>query len=255
MTSLRTRAFALTASGALAFAGLSTIASSAQAITPSCGNSSLAVTHTPSNGATGHGSFVLLFRNVTGSTCKLYGYPGLDALSSTGHVLAHAKRTLHGFAGGASSVQNVYVQPGRFASAVVEWMNFNPVTSGPCTFSKYVAATPPNTSHTVRLTVSVSICDLQVHPTVAGTNGYNHFADAQREWIRGASVISAKQGIYWSATKLDLSEAGSVYSTQINQLKTLIALPDANQTPAQNLKYHQEISALNGFFGTPGLYT
>jgi hypothetical protein len=46
--------------------------------------------------------------------------------------------------------------------------NFNPVTSGTCTFSKSVA-----TTHTVHLPVSVSVCRLQVHPTVAGTSGSN----------------------------------------------------------------------------------
>ncbi len=61
--------------------------------------------------------------------------------------------------------------PGGFASATVEWLNLNPVTTGDCTFSAAVAATPANTTHTVHLPVSVSICQLQVHPTVAGTSG------------------------------------------------------------------------------------
>jgi hypothetical protein len=52
-------------------------------------------------------------------------------------------------------------------------MNFNPVTSGNCTFSHSVATTPANTTHTVHLPVSVSICRLQVHPTVAGLSGNN----------------------------------------------------------------------------------
>jgi hypothetical protein len=52
-------------------------------------------------------------------------------------------------------------------------LNFNPASSGSCTFSKSVATTPANTTHTVHLTVSVSVCALQVHPTVAGTSGSN----------------------------------------------------------------------------------
>ncbi len=65
----------------------------------------------------------------------------------------------------------VSLAPGGFASATVEWLNFNPVTTGDCTFSAAVAATPANTTQTVHLPVSVSICQLQVHPTVAGTSG------------------------------------------------------------------------------------
>src|SRR5581483_7037875 len=123
---------------------------SASAATPACGNSSLTVSATATQGATGHGNLVLLFRNRTQHSCSLYGYPGLDALSSSGHVLAHARRTRSGFTGGSpSGPHTVIVRPGRYASADVEWFNFNPATSGPCAFSHSIATTPANTSHTV----------------------------------------------------------------------------------------------------------
>jgi hypothetical protein len=114
---------------------------------------------------------VLLFKNIGHSTCTIFGYPGLDALNASGHVLAHAKRTLSGEMGGARAVRRITVRSGRYASATSEWLNFNPVTTGACTFSKYVATTPANTTRSVRLRVSVSICRLQIHPTVAGTSG------------------------------------------------------------------------------------
>lgn len=260
MFALRSRLVSLAAAGitTAAFAAAVLGAASVNAVAspaPACGNTSLAVTHTPVQGATGHGSFVLLFRNVSHSTCTLYGYPGLDALNSTGHVLAHAQRTLHGFAGGASAVTTVSVTPGGFASATVEWLNFNPVTTGACTFSAAVATTPANTTHTVHLKVSVSICRLQVHPTVAGTSGYPGFALAQVAWIQGSSAVSSQQGLYWTHAKNDLATAGVSYSTEIAELHQLIGLPDANQTPAQNAAYHHDINALNAFFGTPGLYS
>lgn len=253
MSPLRARLTSLAAATAVAGA-IVLPAATAQAIIPACGNSSLAVTHTPPQGATGHGAFVLLFRNVTGSTCSLYGYPGLDALDKYGHVMAHAQRTLHGFAGGASSVSTINVAPGGFASATVDWMNFNAVTSGPCAFSASIATTPANTSHTVHFPVSVSVCSLQVHPTVAGTSGNNAYAAAQAQWIAGSTAISAKQGIYWVNAKNDLNTAGSVFSSEIAELQQLITLPDANQTPAQNAAWHQDVNNLNAFFGTPGLY-
>jgi hypothetical protein len=147
-------------------------APAAHATTPACGNSSLAVSATAEQGATGHGSFVLLFRNKTTHTCTLFGYPGLDAVTATGHVLAHARRTLTGFTGGSTQgLQTIVVRPGRYASADVEWHNFNFATGGSCRFSYGVDATPANTSHTVFLKRSVSVCGLQVHPTVAGKSG------------------------------------------------------------------------------------
>lgn len=154
-------------------AGFALLAPAAPALAaPACGNAALAVRASAEQGATGHANFVLLFRNRTTQTCTLFGYPGLDALNAKGKVIAHAKRTLHGFTGGSThGIQTVVVHPGHFASADVEWLNFNPVTGGTCTFSHSVAATPANTSHTVRLPRSVSVCGLQVHPTVAGKTG------------------------------------------------------------------------------------
>jgi hypothetical protein len=158
-------AAALTAGGLLAAAG------PASAAVPACGNHSLAVSHSVPQGATGHSNVVIRFKNVTRSSCSLFGYPGLDALRANGTVLAHAHRTLNGFTGGAHALRTIVVRPGRFASADVEWMNFNPVTSGPCAFSHSIATTPANTSHTVHFNVSVSACRLQVHATVAGISG------------------------------------------------------------------------------------
>lgn len=231
------------------------IANEAGATVPACGNASLAVTRAPSVFAGGHAAFDLLFRNVSASSCTLYGYPGLDALNSQNQVLAHATRTLSGYMGGPGAIHLVTVAPGHFASARVEWLNHNPVNGNACTYSAKVATTPANTTHTVRLPVSVSICVLQVHPTVAGTNGNYPFAVAQEAWIAGSKAISANQGLYWTQAENDLKTAGSEFTTQIAQLKQLIALPDANQTPAQNAQYHHDINALNTFFGTPGLYS
>jgi hypothetical protein len=163
---------ALATTTALAAAGCLLAVPTAASAAPSCGNASLAVTATAEQGATGHGNFVLLFRNKTDHSCTLYGYPGLDALNKAGDVIKHAKRTLTGFTGGSTQgLQTILVKPGRYASADVEWMNFNPTTGGSCKFSHSVAATPANTSHTVHLKRSVSVCRLQVHPTVAGKTG------------------------------------------------------------------------------------
>jgi hypothetical protein len=173
VTTLRTKAAVLAASLGLAGAGLVLAGAPANAAVPACGNAAIGISHTGTEGATGHGSFVLRFKNVSAHTCSLYGYPGLDALDVHGHVLAHAQRTMRGFAGGAHTERVISIAPGHYGSATVEWMNFNPTTGGSCTFSKSVATTPANTTHTVRYPVSVSVCKLQVHPTVAGTSGNN----------------------------------------------------------------------------------
>jgi hypothetical protein len=169
MTALRT---ALLAGAALTAGTLLAVPSAASATTPACGNNSLHVTATREDGATGHANFVLLFENVSKSPCTIHGYPGLDALKTNGTVLAHAKRTVSGFTGGSKhGVPTVLVKRLHFASADVEWMNFNPTTGGDCRFSHSVATTPANTAHAVHIARSVSDCRLQVHPTVAGKTG------------------------------------------------------------------------------------
>ena len=171
MITVRSRATALAAAGALAAAVIGATATGASAAVPACGNSSLAISNTTPQGATGHDAFVLEFRNASAATCSLTGYPGFDALTASGVALAHAIRTLHGFAGGAHAVTTVSITPGRYASATVEWMNFNPTTGGACSYSHGVATTAPNTTRTVRLPLNVSVCLLQVHPTVPGATG------------------------------------------------------------------------------------
>jgi hypothetical protein len=154
-------------------AGLAVGPASARSRVRACRNSALVVSHTAVDGATGHSAFVLLYKNVSGVTCTLHGYPGLDGITAKGHVLVHAKRTRLGFAGGAHVKGIVAIRPGHFASATVEWLNFNPFTSGPCRFSASIATTPAHTTKTVHFRVSVSACGLLIHPTVAGTSGRN----------------------------------------------------------------------------------
>jgi len=140
--------------------------------TRACGDTSLRVTATAPQGAAGHGNLVLRFKNRTTRSCTLYGYPGVDALAASGAVLRHARRTISGFTGGSpAGVRTIVLAPNHYASADVEWMNFKPSTGGACRFSAAIAATPAGTGHTVRLARSVSVCKLQVHPTVAGRTG------------------------------------------------------------------------------------
>jgi hypothetical protein len=167
------KTIALAAATTVAAAGgLLAVPTAASAAPPACGNDSLAVRASRGQGFAGHGALVLLFRNKTTHACTLFGYPGVDALNARGGVIAHARRTLTGSAGGSpQGVQTVRVNPGAFASATVEWLNFNPMTAGPCRFSHAIAVTPANTSHTRVIDRSVSVCRLQVHPTVAGRTG------------------------------------------------------------------------------------
>lgn len=252
MSVVRTRLAVLAAAGALATSGVgATSASASTPIVPRCGNNSLAVTRTFTQGGAGHGWTALIYRNVTGHACSVYGYPGLDAISSTGHVLAHASRAVSGY-GSGGHLATVTIRSGGFASAGVDWLNFNPKSSGACAFSATVNTIVASTTAVHHLKVSVSACDLQVHPTVAGTPQYPDFGPAQQYWIAASKGIGAETDLYLSKAENRL-RVGKVYPTQVAQLAQLIALPENGLTPAQIKTARADITALNGFFGTPGL--
>ena len=172
MSAFRTMIAGTTVALAGAAIGLLAGAGPAAAAVPACGNSSLDYGVSRTEGFAGHSAFVLLYRNHTATSCTLYGYPGVDAMASNGRAIAHATRTLTGSAGGSrKGVRLITIPPRGFASATVEWANFNPATSGPCRYSAGVLETAPNTTRSVPIRRSVSICSLQVHPTVLGWTG------------------------------------------------------------------------------------
>lgn len=224
----------------------------AAATTPRCGNASLAVTRTFVQGGAGHSWMALVYRNATNRTCTVRGYPGLDAVTRTGRVLAHAARTTSGY-GGSGHLATVRIAPGRYASASVEWLNFNGHTGGACRFSAAVNTIVANTGRVHRLPVSVSACGLQVHPTVHGTPDYPNFGPAQRYWIRGSAADAATQNYYFGKARLQL-KAAHEYPTQVAQLAQLASFPNTGLTAAQIATVRADVKALNAFFGTPGLY-
>lgn len=111
-----------------------------------------------------------------------------------------------------------------------------------------------NTTAVHHLPVSVSACNLQVHPAVAGTPPYPNFGPAQQDWIAGSKVIAADTNRYLVQAERWLKTA-TVYPTHVAQLAQLIALAITGLTPAQIKTARPDIAALNQFFGTPGLYS
>jgi hypothetical protein len=87
------------------------------------------------------------------------------------------------------------------------------------------------------------------------------FAAAKLEWQQGASAISADQNSYFTQAATDLSNAiaagegnTSGYSSAVQELQQLASLPETSDTPAQMSEAQSDITALNTFFGTSGLY-
>jgi hypothetical protein len=98
-------------------------------------------------------------------------------------------------------------------------------------------------------------------PAASATSGHGGFFAAKLAWQQGASVDSADQGRYLERAASDLAEAVVTGSTNAlryrageRELRQLAALPDADQTPAQNATFRRDATALNMLFGTGHLY-
>jgi hypothetical protein len=117
----------------------------------------------------------LRFENVGSTTCSLFGYPGVAAMTSSG-IESNAMRTPSGYLGGlwgvsSGPIPGVVLPPGTVASALVEGTDM-PINAQPC--PDYVAelVTAPDTTSSVGLSVALPGCTtLQVHPVVPGKDG------------------------------------------------------------------------------------
>jgi hypothetical protein len=143
-----------------------------------CTGEQLLVTPGESTAGLGHIGVVLLFENRGTVPCELFGYPGVAGLDGDGEQLTQAARSPFGYLGGLSAGENwpeVAIAPGRFASAVLEGTDVPLGTATTCPTYTGLLVTPPNTTQSTRLNLSMPGCSgLQIHPVVPGTSGSSY---------------------------------------------------------------------------------
>jgi hypothetical protein len=148
----------------------------ASATSPSCTGDQLATRLGRSGAGLGHVAQVVVFTNVSTSSCTLYGYPGIAGIDAAGRQVVQATRTPSGYLGGLWSTPSgplptVALAPGQIASALVEGVD-NQVGSMPCVQLRSLLVTAPNTTRSVELPGAPPDCDgLEVHPVVPGASG------------------------------------------------------------------------------------
>jgi len=122
-------------------------------------------------GAAGHRFLVLVFNNVGTKTCRMVGYPTVDLVDRSGHLVQHVRHTLRGQAGLPQSVTKptpVTLRGGKSASAVVEASAIPKGAGASCT-DHLLMVTPPGQHRAVPAgTAMLPTCNAQVHPVVAG---------------------------------------------------------------------------------------
>jgi hypothetical protein len=133
------------------------------------------------------------------------------------------------------------------------------VTSTPATVTvtqTVSASTPASTTASSAPASSASSTAVS-----SSSAGYTvDFSAAKSQWVQGSTASSAQEGEFWLHAASDLDTAVSVgapssYSHAAGQLRQLASLPDAMLTPTQQTEFHNDVTALNSFFGTSGLYS
>lgn len=135
----------------------------------------LRVTSSPLSSPSGDAAGLLLkYTNVDTVPCTLSGYPAATAIGANGHLLGTAGQRPSGFFGGLASGSTsppTVTLLTRTASAVIEWSSAAYTQGSSCYQQAKISSAPPGTSASRSFGALVRICDLQVHPVVAGSTG------------------------------------------------------------------------------------
>jgi hypothetical protein len=169
MTRMLTKVGVAIAGASIGAAALTVPTATVASGVPQCATSQLHIALGPFNGGVGHGGYPIRFTN-TGSTCSMFGYPGVDGLAANGSTVVHAQRTLFGYLGGTHKETRVTVTHGQTASALLEGLNFA-AQGQPCHAFKALLVTPPNQTRSVKVSRASSVCYPQIHPVVPGGSG------------------------------------------------------------------------------------
>jgi hypothetical protein len=142
--------------------------SSAGDVASPCASRQLVISVGTLSAAAGHLALPIRFHDG-GGTCSMRGFPRVDGLSASGRVIIRAKRALTGYFG-RWRIATITLKNGQTASALLEGLD-PAFFSRPPRSSRSLRITPPNASHSVMRRTSYPLCDLIIHPVVAGRDG------------------------------------------------------------------------------------
>jgi hypothetical protein len=117
---------------------------------------------------------VFTIKLLDGQPCTLSGYPTVRAVDSAGKAVQAAsdtpRGTLGGLAAGSSKPPGLTLQKGQSVSAMVEWAAAAYTPTSHCSRDVRISLTFGATGFTPNPAIG-QVCDLTVHPWVAGTTG------------------------------------------------------------------------------------
>ncbi len=141
----------------------------AAAATPRCRLSQLSLAKPRMNGAAGTIRLRFVFTNIGGSTCQLFGFPGMQMLNATHHAIpTHVHRGTGNNVPPEPEVA-VVMTPGQHGSFYAGYSDV-PHGTGACPTSSFVEVTPPNDFKHFTQKLSIMACGgkITVSPVVHG---------------------------------------------------------------------------------------
>lgn len=149
------------------------VGSSGSGMAP-CRASDLALSFLAQQGGMGHGEIGFVLRNVSSSSCRTYGYPGVLFLDRAGHPLPTIPtHTTHDFFGVSTEVPLV-VAPGHSVSFHLG-VTHGLASAAGCTTAYGLQVIPPNDTATLRTSIPNGAYECQtatVSPLQAGDSAY-----------------------------------------------------------------------------------
>lgn len=121
-----------------------------------CANSALKATIGPGNGAAGSSFFPIAFTNTSGTTCTLYGYPGVSFVTAVGGGQIGAAATRNN----AITPALVTLAPGAAAHATLQVVNANNYPPSRCTVvhTHWLRVYPPDQFTPLYVSFSSQTC-------------------------------------------------------------------------------------------------
>jgi hypothetical protein len=141
----------------------------AAATTPRCRLSQLALAKPRMEGAAGTIRLRFVFTNTGGSTCALFGFPGMQMLNKTHHTIPTHVHRGTGNGVPAEPEANVVMTPGQHGSFYAGYSDV-PHGTGACPTSAFVEVTPPNDFNHFTQKLAITACSgkITVSPVVHG---------------------------------------------------------------------------------------
>jgi hypothetical protein len=139
-----------------------------------CRASDLALSYLGQQGATDHGELGFSLRNVSGSSCQTFGYPGVLFLDRAGQALpTDSIRTTHDFFGTAPE-QTLVIAPGESVSFRLG-VTHGAVSPQSCTTAYGLQAIAPDDTATLRISMAPGAYECRtatVSPLQPGDSAY-----------------------------------------------------------------------------------